>query len=78
MKDRKAAGRPSRQDSTASMDKTELAPAKPNTGLNREIQKKIGDQLRAMYDDVVAQGVPSNFEKFLNQLNDKGGGGDRS
>ena len=30
-------------------------------GLNAEIQSRIGHQLRAMYDDVVRQGVPDRF-----------------
>ena len=30
-------------------------------GLNAEIQSRIGHQLRAMYDDVVRQGVPGPF-----------------
>ena len=30
-------------------------------GLNTEIQARIGHQLRAMYDDVVRQGVPDRF-----------------
>ncbi len=30
-------------------------------GLDRQIQAKIGQQLRAMYDDVVEQGVPDRF-----------------
>ena len=29
------------------------------SGLNREIQSKIGQQLRAIYDDVVQEGVPA-------------------
>ena len=33
------------------------ATGKPG-GLNAEIQSRIGHQLRAMYDDVVRQGVP--------------------
>ena len=35
-------------------------PGKPG-GLNAEIQSRIGHQLRAMYDDVVNQGVPDRF-----------------
>ncbi len=30
-------------------------------GLNREIQAKIGQQLRAMFDEVVQEGVPDRF-----------------
>jgi len=36
--------------------------------LGRDIQAKIGQQLRAMYDDVVNQGVPSRFTELLNRL----------
>jgi hypothetical protein len=42
--------------------------AKSGTGLNREIQAKIGQQLRAMYDDVVQEGVPDRFAELLQQL----------
>lgn len=41
------------------------------SGLNREIQNKIGQQLRAIYDDVVQEGVPDRFAELLQQL-DKG------
>lgn len=36
--------------------------------LNREIQTKIGQQLRAIYDDVVDQGVPDRFVDLLRNL----------
>jgi hypothetical protein len=42
------------------------APAKG--GLNSEIQSRIGHQLRAMYDDVVRQGVPDRFADLIRQL----------
>jgi len=38
------------------------------SGLNREIQSKIGQQLRAMYDDVVQEGVPDRFADLLKRL----------
>ena len=38
------------------------------SGLNREIQSKIGQQLRAIYDDVVQEGVPDRFAELLKQL----------
>jgi hypothetical protein len=38
------------------------------SGLNREIQSKIGQQLRAIYDDVVQEGVPDRFTELLKQL----------
>ncbi|RTL54114.1 MAG: hypothetical protein EKK40_03285 [Bradyrhizobiaceae bacterium] len=37
-------------------------------GLNAEIQARIGHQLRAMYDDVVKQGIPDRFADLLRQL----------
>ena len=37
-------------------------------GLNAEIQSRIGHQLRAMYDDVVRQGVPDRFQELIRKL----------
>jgi hypothetical protein len=37
-------------------------------GLNAEIQSRIGHQLRAMYDDVVRQGVPERFAELVRKL----------
>jgi hypothetical protein len=42
-------------------------PGKPG-GLNAEIQSRIGHQLRAMYDDVVRQGVPDRFVDLIRKL----------
>jgi hypothetical protein len=36
--------------------------------LNAEIQSRIGHQLRAMYDDVVRQGVPDRFAELIKKL----------
>ena len=41
--------------------------------LTRDIQIKIGQQLRAMYTDVVDQGVPDRFVELLRQLDEEGG-----
>ncbi|RAI36839.1 hypothetical protein CH341_30085 [Rhodoplanes roseus] len=41
---------------------------RPDPALNREIQTKIGQQLRAIYDDVVDQGVPDRFAELLRNL----------
>jgi hypothetical protein len=52
-----------------------MADAKKPAKLNREIQAKLGQQLRAIYDDVVNQGVPDRFASLLDQLDksdDKG------
>ena len=48
------------------------APRKPG-GLNTEVQSRIGHQLRAMYDDVVRQGVPDRFADLIRQLDVPGG-----
>ena len=49
------------------------SPASKNTtpgkgGLSPEIQSRIGHQLRAMYDDVVRQGVPERFAELIRKL----------
>ena len=55
-------------------------------GLNAEIQARIGHQLRAMYDDVVRQGVPDRFADLIRKLDvtqnpsqvDSAGGGNNN
>ena len=44
------------------------APPSRQGGLNAEIQSRIGHQLRAMYDDVVRQGVPDRFAELIRKL----------
>ncbi len=39
--------------------------------LDRTIQVRIGDKLRAMYDDIVDQGVPDRFSALLGQFDDQ-------
>jgi signal transduction histidine kinase len=41
---------------------------KSRAKIGRDIQAKIGQQLRAMYDDVVNQGVPDRFADLLQRL----------
>lgn len=36
--------------------------------LDRAIQERIGDHLRAMYDDLMQQPVPDRFVDLLNRL----------
>lgn len=48
--------------------RTKRSSAKP-AKLSREVQARLGQQLRAMYDDVVSQGVPDRFAELLNRLN---------
>ena len=45
--------------------------AKP-AKLWREVQARLGQQLRALYDDVVSQGVPDRFTELLNRLDGSG------
>jgi hypothetical protein len=49
---------------------TELTQRKPRGRLGRDVQNKIGQQLRAMYDDVVNDGVPDRFVDMLRQLDE--------
>ena len=39
-----------------------------NPKLDRMIQGRIGDQLRAMYDDLMQQPVPDRFADLLSKL----------
>jgi hypothetical protein len=47
---------------------TEVNQRKPRGRLGRDVQSKIGQQLRAMYDNVVSEGVPDRFNAMLRQL----------
>lgn len=59
-----------------------LARALPRTSSNDKLgtdakldsgsQKRIGDQLRAMYDELMQQPVPDRFKDLLDQLDQKG------
>lgn len=51
--------------------------ARVGPALNRDIQTKIGQQLRAIYDDVVDQGVPDRFVELLRNLDKEAGKGER-
>jgi len=42
--------------------------AKKQGGLNAENKSRIGHQLRAMYDDIVRQGVPERFVDLVRKL----------
>jgi hypothetical protein len=50
----------------------EVTQRKPRGRLGRDVQGKIGQQLRAMYDDVVNAGVPDRFAEMLQKLDEKG------
>jgi hypothetical protein len=50
---------------------TEVTQRKPRGRLGRDVQNKIGQQLRAMYDDVVNDGVPDRFVEMLRKLDEE-------
>jgi hypothetical protein len=52
---------------------TELNQRKARGRLGRDVQSKIGQQLRAMYDNVVNEGVPDRFNEMLRQLDEQKG-----
>jgi len=49
---------------------TEVTQKKHRGRLGRDVQSKIGQQLRSMYDDVVSEGVPDRFTEMLRQLDE--------
>ncbi len=67
MKERKAVTAGSLMDEQVTPRKAKTEPR-----LGREIQSRIGHQLRAMYDDVVSQGVPDRFVELLRKLDEEG------
>ena len=48
--------------------KPNVKPAK----LGRDVQARLGQQLRAMYDEVVNQGVPDRFNDLISRLDGSG------
>ena len=66
MKRRKPMSRKSTKD-------PDVPSGNPPGVLDRDIQTKIGDQLRAMHDDIVKQGVPDRFVDLLARLDQDGG-----
>jgi hypothetical protein len=61
--------RPPRRGSQSIQDGA-VSPAKDKVVLGRDVQAKIGEQLRALYDDVVGQGVPDRFADLLKRLDE--------
>jgi hypothetical protein len=59
---------------TGPSSSSELQPGR----LGRDVQAKIGSQLRALYDGVVKEGVPDRFADLLKRLDDEDQGGSRS
>jgi hypothetical protein len=67
MNERKPLGQ-QRTMETAAANRNKKANAKA-AKLSRDVQARLGQQLRAMYDDVVNQGVPDRFTDLLNRMN---------
>jgi hypothetical protein len=72
MNDRKPLGQQTTMEPAATTrnKKQNNKPAK----LSREVQARLGQQLRALYDDVVNQGVPERFTELIDRLDGKKGG----
>jgi len=66
--ERKPVGQQKPMETAATRKKDNAKPGK----LGREVQARLGQQLRAMYDDVVNQGVPDRFADLLNRLESNG------
>jgi hypothetical protein len=65
MNERKPVGQQNPMEAAAARSKKLNAkPAK----LGRDVQARLGQQLRAMYDEVVHQGVPDRFNDLINRL----------
>jgi Anti-sigma factor NepR len=60
---------PSRAEAAMQTD----APIRKAAGrLSREDQRRLGDILQRVYDDVIQQGVPDRFKDLLNELDGAG------
>lgn len=69
MTERKPVGQQKAMDAADTRTrKTNTKPAK----LSREVQARLGQQLRSMYDDVVNQGVPDRFADLINRIDGDG------
>ena len=44
---------------------------KSEVRLGREVQARIGQQLRALYDEVVSQGVPQHIADLVRRLSEQ-------
>ena len=49
---------------------TQAAIRKAGGRLSREDQRRLGDILQRVYDDVLRQGVPDRFRNLLDELED--------
>jgi hypothetical protein len=58
----------------ASLDNSSSSKLATDPKLDSGSQKRIGDQLRAMYDELMQQPVPDRFKDLLDQLDKKNEG----
>jgi hypothetical protein len=55
-------------EKTADKAEPRMKSSSGSARLGRDVQNKIGQQLRSMYDDVVKEGVPDRFREMLRPL----------
>jgi Anti-sigma factor NepR len=53
---------------------TPVTQTKREVRLGREVQARIGQQLRAMYDEVVKEGVPQHIGDLVRRLSEQDDG----
>ena len=61
-------------DAREEMGKPAATHRKSEVRLGREVQARIGQQLRAMYDDVVREGVPPHIADLVRRLSEQDDG----
>lgn len=57
--------------------RTPMNPKRNEVRLGRDAQIRIGQQLRAMYDDVVNEGVPDHIADLVRKLSEQDDEGSR-
>jgi hypothetical protein len=68
--DKPETDKPENRTSMDTMDRSPT-PHRTEARLGREVQARIGQQLRAMYDDVVNQGVPQHIDDLIRRLSEQ-------
>ena len=66
MTERKPAGQQKAMEGTATNRNKKAEGKSPK--LSRDVQSRLGQQLRSMYDEVVNQGVPDRFTELINRI----------
>jgi len=70
-------GTPAQNEEKAEVHDDMIKPTaqrKSEVRLAREVQARIGQQLRAMYNDVVNEGVPAHIAELVHRLSDQDDG----